>query len=67
MLHIDKGSAAGVQVGQSGKILDGASGESALVGGDFTITSVIDESKSIGKTGLRSIGHNLRVSINTGR
>lgn len=64
VLHIDKGSAAGVKVGQAGAILDGPSGANALDGGSFSITSVVDDGKCIGKTSLHSIGKNNRVSIN---
>lgn len=66
-LYIDKGRAAGVAEGQNGWILEGSSGASPLDGGTFTITTVVDEARSIGKTGLRSIGKNNRVSINTGK
>lgn len=64
VLHIDKGSAAGVKVGSFGTILDGPTGANALEGGSFSVTQVIDDSKCIAKTGLHSIGHNNRVSIN---
>jgi hypothetical protein len=67
VLYIDKGRAAGVAEGQNGWILEGASGASPLDGGTFSVTSVVDDSRSIGKTGLRSIGRNNRVSINTGK
>ncbi|MSP60310.1 MAG: hypothetical protein EXR72_08210 [Myxococcales bacterium] len=64
VLHIDKGTAAGVKEGQVGAVLDGPTGANALPGGDFKITTVVDEHKCIAKTGLRSIGKNNRVSIN---
>jgi hypothetical protein len=67
VLHIDKGTAAGVKVGNTGTILDGPTGANALEGGSFRITEVIDDSKCIGKTALHSIGHNTRVSINVAR
>lgn len=67
VLYIDKGRAAGVAEGQNGWVLEGASGSSPLDGGTFTITSVVDDARSIGKTGLRSIAKNNRVSINTGK
>ena len=38
VLHIDKGTAAGVHVGQAGAILDGPSGANALEGGAFGYT-----------------------------
>ena len=53
VLHIDKGSAAGVKVGNSGAVLDGPQGSNRLEGGDFSIVQVIDESKSVAKTGLK--------------
>jgi hypothetical protein len=65
VLHIDKGSAAGIKVGSPGTILDGPSGATALDGGTFKVTEVIDDSKCIAKTGLHSIGRNNRVSIMT--
>jgi hypothetical protein len=67
VLHLDKGSSAGVQVGQSGSILEGPSGVTPLDGGSFEIIKVIDEARSIAKTQIHSIGHNTRVSINTSR
>ena len=57
---------AGVKVGNSGTILEGPGGANALAGGTFNITQVIDESKSVAHTPLKSIGRNTRVSINTG-
>jgi hypothetical protein len=63
-LHIDKGSAAGIKPGMSGTVLSGPSGEDALDGGDFKIVSVLDANKSVGKSGIRSIGKNNRVMIN---
>lgn len=65
VLHIDKGSAAGIKVGSPGTVLDGPSGATALDGGSFKVTEVIDDSKCIAKTGLHSIGRNNRVSIMT--
>ena len=67
VLHLDKGSAAGVQVGQNGWILEGPSGASPLDGGGFTITQVIDDARSIGKTNIKSLSKNTRISINTGK
>jgi hypothetical protein len=63
VLHIDKGSAAGVRVGSGGSVLDGPSGANPLDGGTFTITQVVDENKCIAKSNLHSIGRNTRVSI----
>ena len=65
VLFIDKGKAAGVSEGQNGSILEGPSGFTEL--GSFTISAVVDDSKSIAKTSLKSIGKNNRVSINVGR
>ena len=64
ILYLDKGSAAGVKVGNIGTILDGPSGANALSGGNFTIIQVLDEKRSVAKTSLKSIGRNIRVSIN---
>ena len=64
-LNLDKGSSAGVQVGQTGAILDGRSGEDALPGGSFVITKVVSATRSIAKTSLVSVGRNSRVVIHT--
>jgi hypothetical protein len=65
VLHIDKGSAAGIKIGSPGTILDGPTGANPLDGGQFKVTEVIDDSKCIAKTSLHSIGRNTRVSIMT--
>jgi len=62
-LQIDKGSAAGVQPGMKGQVLQGSGGEDALDGGDFAITQVIGPNKSLAKTNLQAIGKNTRVVI----
>jgi hypothetical protein len=62
-LQIDKGSAAGIQIGMKGQVLQGSSGEDALDGGDFTIVQIIGPNKSLAKTTLQSIGKNTRVVI----
>jgi hypothetical protein len=67
VLHLDKGSAAGIQVGQTGWVLDGPTGATPLDGGSFTVVQVVDEMRSIARTSLHSLGRNTRVSINTGR
>ncbi|HEX2572209.1 MAG TPA: hypothetical protein VH877_21875 [Polyangia bacterium] len=66
ILYIDKGSAAGVKVGNTGTVLDGPAGANPLSGGTFSVIQVLDEKRSVAKTGLKSIGRNIRVSINTG-
>jgi hypothetical protein len=66
ILYLDKGSAAGVKVGNTGTVLDGPSGANPLSGGTFSIIQVLDEKRSVAKTSLKSIGRNIRVSINTG-
>ena len=67
VLHIDKGSAAGIKPGQSGTILEGTAGGTPLDGGGLSVTQVVDDSRSIARTTLKSIGRNTRVSILTGR
>jgi hypothetical protein len=62
-LQIDKGSAAGIQVGMRGEVLEGASGEEALNGGGFTVVQIIGPNKCLAKTGLSSIGRNTRVVV----
>lgn len=65
VLHVDKGSAAGVKAGQQGTILDGPNGATPLPGAMFKIETVVDEHKSIARTGLRTLGKNNRVAIDT--
>lgn len=65
ILYLDKGSAAGVKVGSTGTVLDGPSGANPLPGGTFSVIQVLDEKRSVAKTGLKSIGRNIRVSIST--
>lgn len=65
VLFIDKGKAAGVSEGQNGWILEGPSGFTEF--GTFTVSAVVDDNRSIGKTSLKSIGKNNRVSINVPR
>lgn len=67
VLYLDKGSAAGVAVGQNGWILDGPAGATPLEGGSFTITEVVDAHRSIAKSPIHSIGRNNRISIHTGK
>ncbi len=62
-MNIDKGSAAGIHVGDTGIVLQGASGEDALDGGNFKIIKVLDANKCVGTASLRSIGRNNRVAI----
>jgi hypothetical protein len=62
-LQIDKGSAAGIQAGMKGQVLQGSSGEDPLDSGEFTITSVVGPNKCLAKTKLPSIGKNTRVAI----
>jgi hypothetical protein len=66
MMYIDKGSAAGIHVGNTGSVLNG-DGDDALDGGDFRIVKVLDANKSIGQASLRSLGKNNRVSINASK
>lgn len=64
VLYLDKGSAAGVAVGQNGWVLDGPAGATPVDGGSFTITEVVDAHRSIAKSPIHSIGRNNRISIN---
>ncbi len=63
LLNIDKGSGAGIHVGCTGAVLQGAAGEDALDGGEFKIIKVLDANKSVGSATLRSLGKNNRVAI----
>jgi hypothetical protein len=67
IVYIDKGSSAGIRVGATGNILQGASGEDPLEGGELRVTRVIDATKSMAATPLRSIGKNNRVTISVGK
>lgn len=64
MLHLDKGSAAGVKVGTRGVILQGPSGAIPLEGSEFTVERVVDGTKCIAKSRAGAAGKNLRVAIN---
>ncbi len=66
-LYLDKGTAAGLKPGMTGAILQGASGEEPLDGGQFRIVSVLDANRAVAKSTLRSIGKNTRVTIGLGR
>lgn len=67
-LQIDKGSAAGVKVGARGRVLDGAQGSESLPGSEFTITTVVDGSRSIGRTKLKTLPKkSRRVAIIVGK
>jgi hypothetical protein len=67
VLFLDKGSRAGVRIGQKGAVLDGPAGSSPLAGGSFEITKVVDESRCVARTPLRSLGRNRRVAVVTSR
>jgi hypothetical protein len=62
-LILDKGAAAGVKEGTEGTILEGKSGRVPLGGGEFSVESVTDDSKSKAKSSVRSIGRNTRVVL----
>ena len=63
VIHLDKGSAAGVKAGMSGTVLMGPSGEDPLPGGSFKVVQVLDEHKSVARCAPTSIGKNTRVAI----
>lgn len=67
MMFIDKGSAAGIKVGNTGMVLQGSDGDDVVDGGEFKITKVVDGNKSVGAANLRSLGKNNRVTITLGR
>ncbi len=62
-IHLDKGSSAGVKVGQSGIILSGPSGEDPLSGGAFRVVEVLDANKSVARCAITTLGKNSRVAI----
>ena len=67
VLHLDKGTAANLGVGDHGALLAGPSGSDRVAGGEFTIAQVVDRQKSVAhcKT-LKTIGRNVRVVIYPG-
>jgi hypothetical protein len=64
VLYLDQGGAAGIKPGMTGAVLDGADGDKPLDGGSFTISQVVDKSKSIARSPLAKLGKNKRVVIN---
>ena len=65
-LYLDKGSSDQLRPGMLGTILDGPEGDKPLEGGSFSISRVIDGSKSIAKstTLQKAIGRNKRIVVN---
>lgn len=63
MIHLDKGSAAGVRAGTRGMILQGPSGNEPLPGGDFSVIRVVDASRCIAKSRVATVKGNLRVAL----
>ncbi len=60
--HIDKGTNAHVRVGMQGNVLDGPEGDKLLEGATFSITQIIDDTKSIAKSNFaKPLGKNKRV------
>lgn len=66
VLYLDKGSSDQLRVGLQGTVLEGPEGDKPLDGGSFSITRIVDGSKSIAKsvTLQKPIGKNKRVVIN---
>jgi hypothetical protein len=60
-LNLDKGSAARITVGTEGQILVGKSGLEPLNGGSFRVVRVIDETRCVAESNIRSVGRNNRV------
>jgi hypothetical protein len=67
MLHLDKGSEAGLKPGASGNVLVGSAGQDFVEGGEIKVVKVIGGNKALARSGLRSLGRNNRVLINLGR
>jgi hypothetical protein len=63
VLQIDKGSAHGIKVGMSGTVLNGPAGEDAIDGGELKIFQIVGPTKSLARSGVKSLGKNNRVSI----
>jgi hypothetical protein len=65
VLYLDKGSSAKVREGMTGQILDGPDGDKLLDGATFSVTQVIDGSKSIAQSSYaKPTGKNKRVVLN---
>lgn len=60
LVLLDKGSNAGIKVGQHGAVLEGKSGREPLEGGDFQVREVT-ESTCVVEARVRSLGKNRRV------
>lgn len=60
-LNLDKGSAARIGAGTEGQILVGKSGLEPLDGGSFRVVRVIDETRCVAESNVRSVGKNNRV------
>lgn len=63
VLNLDKGAAAGVRAGTEGTVLAGKSGREPLAGGTFKVVKVIDDSRSVGESTVKSIGRNNRIVL----
>lgn len=63
ILHLDKGSDAGVREDLEGTVLAGKSGREPLAGGAIRIVKVIDGTRSIAESSVRSIGRNNRMLL----
>jgi hypothetical protein len=64
ILYLDRGTAAGLKVGMWGTLLDGASGDKQLEGGDFLVTKVIDATHAVAQAkNLVRVGKNSRFGI----
>ena len=65
VLYIDKGTSSKLRQGMTGGMLEGPDGDKYLDKGDFTISQVVDGTKSIARTNLnKPPGKNKRCLIN---
>jgi hypothetical protein len=63
ILHLDKGFDAGVRKDTEGIVLAGKSGREPLAGGTIRIVKVIDGTRSIAESSVKSIGRNNRMVL----
>jgi hypothetical protein len=63
ILHLDKGSDAGVRQDTEGIVLAGKSGREPLAGGNIRIVKVIDGTRSVAESTVKSIGRNNRMVL----
>lgn len=65
VIYLDKGSKAGVRVGMTGNVLDGAEGDKLVDGATIVIKEIIDSEKAVAHSSFtKSLGKNNRFVLN---